>query len=140
MNFTDRFFKKVVKTETCWHWTAGKIKEGYGRVKVNKKLYLAHRLSYIIHIGPIPDDLLVCHKCDVRDCVNPKHLFLGTKRDNAIDMVNKNRHGGMKLSTQQIEQIRFLFSSGFDRKHLASKFNVSYSHIVSIINHSRRKS
>lgn len=71
----------------CWLWP---VKSGYGVFKGKR----AHRLSYEAFVGPIPDGLFVCHKCDVPACCNPDHLFVGTALDNSRDMVAKGRAGG----------------------------------------------
>jgi hypothetical protein len=81
----------------CWLWTGSLMPKGYGFlvVKRNKKMHTisAHRLSWQLHLGEIPAGLNVLHKCDVRCCVNPNHLFLGTSKDNTQDMINKGREG-----------------------------------------------
>lgn len=89
-----RFWKKVSKTKGCWLWTGHTIRGGYGvmRYTSSNRATTAHRISYEIHVGPIPDGMFVLHRCDVPACVNPAHLFLGTQFDNMRDMVAKGRH------------------------------------------------
>lgn len=86
-----RFFDKVDKTEDCWNWTASSRGQGYGAFKINGKVIDAHRVSWTIHFGEIPNGLFVCHKCDNKKCVNPDHLFLGTQKDNMNDCLQKGR-------------------------------------------------
>ena len=93
----ERFWNKVMKiveTDECWEWIAFKNKDGYGLFGYNGKNQKAHRVSWQLHNGPIPDGLCVLHKCDNPSCVNPNHLFLGTNADNIKDRVNKNRTVG----------------------------------------------
>lgn len=75
----------------CWLWTGGLQGGGYGCAWDGRRKWPAHRLAYEIAHGPIPHGLVVCHRCDVRTCINPNHLFLGTQRDNIRDAVAKGR-------------------------------------------------
>lgn len=89
----DRFDNFVIPEPMsgCWLWDGGYSGSGYGRFNVRGKMVQAHRFSYERYVGAIPDDLFVCHRCDVRPCVNPDHLFVGTQSDNLRDMVAKGR-------------------------------------------------
>jgi hypothetical protein len=91
----DRFWSKVNKTDSCWNWTSSIVGNGYGGLfsgtKKQRKSLRAHRFSYELHNGVIPEGLFVLHKCDNRLCVNPEHLFLGDSTDNMRDCAAKGR-------------------------------------------------
>ena len=99
----------------CWLWTATGDRDGYGFIAADRsrKMLGAHRVSYELHHGTIPDGMLVCHKCDVPGCVNPDHLFLGTNKDNSDDRDRKGRnvayagvdHGEAKLTDAAVRDI-----------------------------------
>lgn len=88
---SERFWGAIEKTDSCWLWEAGKGSDGYGQFEVNGKKVKVHRYSYEIHKGEIPEGIDVLHTCDVRPCVNPDHLWLGTDADNNRDMREKGR-------------------------------------------------
>jgi len=124
----------------CWVWTGSLNLGGYGKTKVNGKTALAHRVSWNIHFGSIPQGAEVLHKCDRRNCVNPEHLFLGDARINCADRVAKNRnnfaHGSQlpqsRLTEYKVSQIRKLLQQGVVQTEIAREFNTSQKNISKI--------
>ena len=93
MKLIDRFEAKIARCPMsgCWLWTGCVVSRGYGNITIAGKTMYAHRLSWELHVGPIPDGQCVLHRCDTPACVRPDHLFLGTKKDNAADRDFKGR-------------------------------------------------
>ena len=90
-----RFWRHVDKSGNCWIWTASRYPNGYGVFGISRKsLMSAHRYSWTLANGEIPPGICVLHRCDVRTCVRPDHLFLGTQQDNLADMTEKGRRRG----------------------------------------------
>lgn len=140
-NAEERFASNYVKTESgCWAWTAAKNDDGYGHMRFRGRGRAAHRLSFELHRGPIPDGLCVLHKCDNPSCVNPDHLFLGTHSDNMQDMARKGRqrspfnvsgerHPASKLRASEVLEIRHAHAQGISAQELSSKYGVSAAQI-----------
>lgn len=136
MSAIDRLLSHTIPvTESgCWLWISHVGKTGYGAFGMNSIVMLAHRASWILFRGPIPDGLYVCHKCDVPICINPNHLFVGTAKENMRDASNKGRirlpieswsssekHQPAKLTNDQVREIR---ASTEHRDILARRFGV----------------
>lgn len=139
-NNPERFWRRVVKTDSCWIWT-GHIhkKTGYGDLSYGGKHQGAHRVAYQIAVGPIPDRMSVLHHCDVRACVRPDHLFLGTQADNIEDMQSKNRgifgekHWSVKLNEEAVRSIRAAHIPRKNTGELARRFGINPRHVVAIV-------
>lgn len=138
--FKERFLSHVRKTNNCWYWTASVFScNGRARAILGTRSVIAARVSYVLFKGKISSNL-VCHTCDNILCVNPKHLFLGTHKDNAQDMIQKGRkfltygttNGRAKLKDKEVIAIRSLAKHGVSNSSLAKQFNVSYSNICLI--------
>lgn len=139
----ERFWGKVDKSsgpDGCWVWTGSLTHDGYGRFTVDKVQRLAHRYSYAVtYAEPAPDDL-VCHRCDVRSCCNPVHLFIGTHAINSADMVTKGRQAAgernnkAKLTEEQVRDIRWAYTTGLSQRQLAREYSVSKPVIAGIVN------
>lgn len=122
---------RVDKTRGCWVWTGATDKKGYGVTadggRARHRNLLAHRASWMIHCGEIPEGLCVCHSCDMPSCINPDHLFLGTYKDNHADMDRKGRRvlGQAKLTPIEVRMIRMLLGQGIEQQLLADTFGVT---------------
>lgn len=125
----------------CWIWNKCTTPLGYGVIMVNGRTEQAHRASYQEFIGEIPKGLHVLHECDVRNCINPDHLFLGTQQDNMDDMIKKGRRHSSKgsdnpshkLTEEDVKQIRKLCKEGkVQQKEIAVKFFVDSTTISNI--------
>jgi len=134
-----------INDNDCWVWKKSKQKQGYGVITYKRKVQLAHRVSFKIFNGYLPDDLYVCHKCDNPSCCNPDHLFLGTNSDNIKDAFSKGRvyrpkgedHYYSKLKESDVVEIRELAKKNVDKQKIADKFKISLSHADNVI---RRRS
>lgn len=138
MELASRFWEKVVVHSDCWLWTGSQNRGGYGIFNNG----LAHRFSWSLVHGSIPKGLQICHVCDVRACVKPEHLFLGSQQDNVSDMHQKGRQrhlkgqesGSSKLTELQVLQIRDLYElHHFSQQHLAERFGVSQRTVSFIV-------
>lgn len=121
----------------CLLWTGGQSQRGYGAYLTKKKWTLAHRASWEFHRGPIPAGLFVCHKCDVRLCVNPDHLFLGTGADNVADMDAKGRRANRKGEASPVAKLtnRDVLAIRVDTRSsrvIAAEYGVSKTAILDV--------
>jgi hypothetical protein len=150
----ERFWTKVRVTDTCWLWTGNLNQAGYGRMNgvLGGPQVRTHRVSWELHFGPIPEGMHVCHTCDVRACVRPDHLFLGTNEENHLDKIAKGRQPQgndhwsrsqpervargetkSKLTGAQVLAIRARYSAGgVTQSQLADEYGVTYSNIAYI--------
>ena len=142
----ERIEARTLFSSKCWLWTGAKISAGYGLISVNGKRFYVHRLVFEFVFGKL-GELLVCHHCDVTNCVNPFHMFAGTDLDNSIDKYQKgravnppgNNYIGEQcvnsiVTTSQVKEIKKRFSSKKrNGMKLAKEFGLSRSGIESII-------
>lgn len=147
-NVADRFWSKVdIRSDSeCWEWNAYVLNSGYGQIAVGDKQKKAHRVSWELTNGPIPDGLFVCHKCDNRKCVNPSHLFVGTQKENLADMKSKGRQRYVsgwkplpgeqnpraKVTKNQVVEIRSL-AGKIPYKKIGEIFGLSASAVCLIV-------
>jgi HNH endonuclease len=136
-----RFWAKVDRGDGsgCWLWTGATEFGGYGHLTRNQRDKTAHRFSWELHYGPIPKGRLVCHWCDVKLCVRPDHLWLGTNDQNMADAKAKGRmhlgeaHGMAKLTSNAVDDIRRRAAAGATQASLAREYGVHQSAISNVV-------
>ncbi|MBP8124936.1 MAG: HNH endonuclease [Caldilineaceae bacterium] len=138
----ERFWEQVEMPEGCWIWTGGTA-QGYGSFYIGDGKVGAHRYSWELRNGPIPDEMLVCHSCDNPVCVNPAHLFIGTPQENMDDKAAKGRgrwavgekNGRAKITKEAVLKMRADYPEK-TQKQIAEETGVSQTQVSQII---RRK-
>lgn len=136
----------LIQENDCWVWYGSCCRGGYGHLKRDRQrtMMKVHILAYELFIGPVPQGLFVCHRCDNPPCCNPDHLFLGTPKDNVQDCIAKGRkrlgkiysgdeHSGTRVSVAQREEIRLRHIDGEHQADLATEFGVTQTRISQII-------
>lgn len=137
----ERFMEKIQQTEMCWIWTGLVSPNGYGRFFVNRRIGMmhAHRVAWIVFFRFIPNGFHVLHRCDNKLCVNPEHLWLGSREDNMKDMVEKgrsqrgSRHWKAKLKEDDVSSIRERYAAGETQDAIAQSQPVGQAMISRIV-------
>jgi hypothetical protein len=138
INSVDSFLEKVIPEPMsgCWLWTGGSTADGYGLMSLNGKQDRAHRLSYKIYCGEVPEGMGVLHRCDVPYCVNPDHLYVGTQQQNCQDQVDRQRnrrgqaHPFAKLTEADVRAIR---ASDQPSRALAKQYGIQPLSVCGIL-------
>ncbi len=121
--------------DNCWIWKGAGKGNGYGNVRVKTENVAAHRRSYELFVSAIPDGMDVCHTCDNRFCVNPDHLFLGTRKENMDDCKAKGRAAGgnrKHLTEAAVQDIRQRLAAGHSPRKIANQKDINYHTITAI--------
>lgn len=143
----ERYWGKIKKSRKCWEWEGSLDSYGYGMLSFRpqrgcrKVNLMVHQIAYFLKHLSIPAGLCVCHHCDNRKCVNPKHLFAGTHTENIKDRDRKNRHWvwcGVqspvaKLTERQVREARKLWDKNWTAREIAAKFGVSRGCINGVV-------
>lgn len=136
-DFEARYVKRG--PNDCWEWIGTIEKGGYGVLQIEKKQWRAHRYAYVRLHGAIPDNLLVCHRCNNPLCVNPAHLYVGTSQDNSNDTaaagsLKGTRNGRAKITAEDVVKIRELYAYEDRSQHwLAQRYGLKQTHISEIV-------
>lgn len=134
--------------DKCWLWQRHLDHSGYGKALYGNRQHATHRIMWMLTYGDIPKYLEVCHTCDVRNCCNPKHLFLGSHLDNMRDMVSKNRQPNNKhennphhkLTLEQVTEIRTRYSrEKKNGKILAREYGIGQTQLYRIVHNEHWK-
>lgn len=134
------FERSVIKRDGCWDWNKKEHHSGYCYMNYDGKNIGIHRISWMLYNGMIPNDMSVLHKCDNRKCSNPQHLFLGTNKDNIIDMDKKGRrnpvkgeaHVNSKLTIEKVKKIKELLNLGVPISRISKDYSMSATAISAI--------
>ena len=133
------YFADIRGEDDCWLWRGYARENGYGSASIGRKSVSAHKFSYELHYGSVPAGLVVMHTCDVKRCVNPYHLTLGTPSDNTQDALQKGRFpvgeesSSARLTARDVDAIRAAFRSGDSKRSIAERFGVHRSTVQDII-------
>lgn len=145
-NEVKRFWSKIDKTEGCWLWNAALDGRGYGKFVIwrdkKHKYLIASRVAWELTYGKIPTGKSVLHRCDTPRCINPAHLFLGSTKDNMLDMKSKGRHQyrvglanpNARISDTEVVQIRSLRAKGISASKIASDYNITTGTVYNMCN------
>mgnify|MGYP000856665925 CR=1 FL=1 len=129
-----RFMRQVqISADGCWEWQGAKYPNGYGHFNGYKLAY-AHRFAYVIFNGDLCEGMEVCHTCDNPGCVNPAHLWQGTKSDNLRDAAMKGRTNTVQLSPDDVRRIRSMHNLKYSISDIASRFGVTTTIVYDVVN------
>ena len=141
-----RFYLDTANEENCWEWQGFRDGDGYGRVSgVRSAPRVASRVAYEAWVGPIPDGMIVCHRCDNPPCCNPAHLFVGTAKANTKDMQDKERgsHGELhhwhRLTDEQVHIVRYLATAGMQQRPIARYMGCSQAQVSNLVRRAQRR-
>jgi hypothetical protein len=162
LSLKERLLKKKKIKKSCWEWQGFIMPNGYGRMSFKGKDQYVHRLSFAAFIGEIPKGKIICHSCDNRKCINPKHLWIGTFKENTQDACTKGKMKGFSrkvhseesknkmrkphninrkgekhpnaiLDENKVKEIRNLFSQGLTRKEISEIFKITKNCVKDVV-------